>query len=704
VRSIARASGPPELLAFASLLLLAALLLFSVGRPLFTDDLWWHLALGRAYLANGPWLSSDPLLFAAAGPPSPAAWLFDAILAGILDSAGLNALRVFHVAFVAVLLGVVWHVLRRAGSTRSVAGLCTAAFLVLSAYRMFQLRPELATILATSCLHALLFAAPRAPSSRAIALAGLLSGIWVNLHAGFLLGPILVTAALLGVVTTLPFQSPTRRAEQTRRAGRLAIALGVVLLATLCNPEGLGAYAAYFAAGDTTPDLSMVADEWTPLNLFAAPRLNAPPAPLVWGLVWALWVATLGVGFRALRGWRKDDDRAWVDPALLSLAAAGLMAALVAVRFSWLGIFPLLLLVHAGRHKEWGTPFSWAAALCTLLLVPGYLALGDWPFLSRGVPRDLEGYATPYPANKYYASAAWFIHDTGIEGRLSTHYYQGGFYGFWLAPRVKPFINGSLNVPPAAVDDYMAIQIGHGVDSRRAILERLEANDIDLFLGVGLPSAQRPNRPWRYTTSHLEGAPGWRLVYRTLQLALYLRVSEESREQLQRIARYYAAEGVPFDPDIGFDVAAVLEQAPEWAIREGLVPTIYPELIADTTRRLAVRNKLANLYAALGLYEEAVEIDRALVQHRGGHPETARRLVWCLLHLGFDQEARRAARRLGSDPLSANLAATALRITEQPDPEQRALALAFLPLFTHAESSRIASGRVRVPARPYPTP
>jgi hypothetical protein len=161
---------------------------------------------------------------------------------------------------------------------------------------------------------------------------------------------------------------------------------------------------------------------------------------------------------------------------------------------------------------------------------------------------------------------------------------------------------------------------------------------------------------------------------------------------------------VPFDPDIGFDVAAVLEQAPEWAIREGLVPTIYPELIADTTRRLAVRNKLANLYAALGLYEEAVEIDRALVQHRGGHPETARRLVWCLLHLGFDQEARRAARRLGSDPLSANLAATALRITEQPDPEQRALALAFLPLFTHAESSRIASGRVRVPARPYPTP
>jgi hypothetical protein len=704
VRSFARASGPPELLAFASLLLLVLLLLFSVGRPLFTDDLWWHLALGRAYLANGPWLSEDPLLFAAAGPPSPAAWLFDAVLAGILDTAGLNALRVFHAAFVVGLLGVAWHAFRRAGSTRSIAGLCTAAFLVLAAYRIFQLRPELATILATACLHALLFATPRAPSSGRVALAGLLCAIWTNLHAGFLLGPILVTAALLGVGVTLPFQHAERRAEQARRAGRLAIALGVVLLATLLNPEGPGAYAAYFAAGDSTPDLSMVSDEWTPLNLFAAPRLNAPPAPLVWGLIWALWLATLGVGFRALRSWREYDDPAWVDPALLSLAAAGLTAALIAVRFSWLGIFPLLLLVHVGRHREWGTPSSWGVALCTLLLVPGYIALGDWPFLSRGVPRDLEGYATPYPANKYYANAAWFLQDAGVEGRLITHYYQGGFYGFWLAPRVKPFINGSLNVPPAAVHDYMAIQIGHGVDSRRGILERLEANDIDLFLGVGLPSASRPNRPWRYTTSHLEGAPGWRLVYRTLQLALYMRVTEENREQLQRIARYYEAEGVPFDPEIGFDVAAVLEQAPEWAIRQGLVPTTYPELVADTSRRSAVQNKLANVYAGLGLYAKAVEIDRKLVQHPGGRGESARRLVWSLLHLGSDEEARKAARRLGNDPLSANLAAAAVRIAGEQDPERRALELAFLPAFTHVESSRIASGRVRMPARPYRAP
>ena len=253
MRSRARAGGRPELLASTCLLALACLLLYSTGRPLFTDDLWWHLALGRAYLSEGPWLTSDPLLFAAAGPPAPAAWLFDALLAGILDTLGLNALRGFHVVFVVGLLAVAWRCFRGAGATRALAGTCTAAFVVLAAYRVFQLRPELATMLATLALYALLLASSRPPSFRRIALAGLLCALWANLHAGFLLAPILLSAALLAVVVTLPLQAPARRAVQARRAGRLSIALAVVVCATLLNPEGPDAHLAYFAAGDTTP-------------------------------------------------------------------------------------------------------------------------------------------------------------------------------------------------------------------------------------------------------------------------------------------------------------------------------------------------------------------------------------------------------------------------------------------------------------------
>jgi hypothetical protein len=687
---------------------LACLLLYSVGRPIFTDDLWWHLALGRAYLAEGPWLAADPLLFSAQGPPTPASWLFDAASYGLLDLGGLTLLRIFHVAWVAGLLAFAWRSFRRSGATRAVAGLATSAFIVLAAYRLFQLRPELATILATLALYALLFSSERVPSYGRVALATLLCALWANLHAGFLLGPILLAGALLGIVITLPLQPTRRRSSQILRTRRLGLALGLAIAASLLNPQGPDAYLAYFAAGDSTPDLSVVGDEWTPLHLFSLPRSNSPPAPVVWGIFWLLLPAVALTALRALHSWRDDDESRWVDPALLALAAAGWVAGLLAVRFSWLACFALLLLARTSRHAPRPAITSSVAAAGSLLLVPGYLVLGDWPFLSQGVPRDLAGYAVPYPAHKYYANAAWFLQDAGVEGRLFTAYDQGGFYGFWLAPRVRPFVNGSLNVPQATLDDYLAIQTGHGLTSRSEMLERLAAHDIDLFLGTGLPSAPRPNRPWRYTTSHLEEAPGWLLVYRNLQSALYLRVSADNHEQIARIDRYYESNGVPIDPIAGLDVGAISRQAPAWAIREGLVPPRFPELLAERYavqpgRRIPAQNRLANLHAGLGLYERAVAIDRGLVRGSAPPPESRRRLVWSLLHLGRDEEALAAAAGLSGDGLSGYIAATAQRIASIDDPEVRALSLAFLPLFTHAESGRIASGRVPTPARLFDT-
>jgi hypothetical protein len=693
----------------AAWIALSWLLLYSTGRPIFTDDLWWHLALGRAYLAEGPWLAADPLLFAAEGPPTPAAWLFDAASYRVLSVGGFTLLRIFHVAWVVGLLAFAWWSFRRAGATRAVAGLASSTFSVLAAYRVFQLRPELATMLATLALYALLFASGRAPSYGRIALAALLCALWANVHAGFLLGPTLRAGALLALLVTLPLQSTRHRAAQAERTRRLGLALGLAIAASLLNPQGPGAYLAYFAAGDSTPDLSVVADEWSPLQLFALPRSNSPPAPIVWGIFWLLIPAVTFTAWRAWRSWRDDDESSWVDPALLALAAAGLIAGLLAVRFTWLAVFALLLLARTSGRAERTASISWVAAAGSLLLVPGYLVLGDWPFLSQGVPRSLAGYASPYPANKYYANAAWFLRDAGIEGQLFTAYSQGGFYGFWLAPRVRPFVNGSLNVPQATLDDYLAIQTGYGLTSRREMLERLAAHDIDLFLGTGLPSAQRPNRPWRYTTSHLEGAPGWLLIYRNLQSALYLRVTPDNREQLARIDRYYDSHGVPFDPAAGLDVGAIWRRAPDWAIREGLVPFGFRELLAERYsvqpgRRIAVQNRLANLQAGLGLCDRAVAIDRELVRSSAAPPESRRRLVWCLLHLGLDDDALAAASGLEGNGLERHIAAATQRIASIDDPEVRALALAFLPLFSHAESGRIASGRVPTPARRFATP
>ena len=46
----------PVVAAAGSLALLVVLVLQVTGRPLATNDLWWHLAMGRAYASEGPWI------------------------------------------------------------------------------------------------------------------------------------------------------------------------------------------------------------------------------------------------------------------------------------------------------------------------------------------------------------------------------------------------------------------------------------------------------------------------------------------------------------------------------------------------------------------------------------------------------------------------------------------------------------------------
>ncbi len=70
----------PGLATHAIAAALLALLLAAVGQPIFTDDLWWHLALGEARASTGMSLEQDPLLYTAAGPPSSSPWLSQVVL------------------------------------------------------------------------------------------------------------------------------------------------------------------------------------------------------------------------------------------------------------------------------------------------------------------------------------------------------------------------------------------------------------------------------------------------------------------------------------------------------------------------------------------------------------------------------------------------------------------------------------------------
>jgi tetratricopeptide (TPR) repeat protein len=323
--------------------------------------------------------------------------------------------------------------------------------------------------------------------------------------------------------------------------------------------------------------------------------------------------------------------------------------------------------------------------------------------ISRGIPGSWSGYAQPYPASKYYAQAVWLLKDAGLEGNLFNDYFMGGFLGYWLAPPLRSFINGTLNVSAEAMNANRAIRERRGSAPGENFPQLLDRLRVDLFLGIRLPQIPNSNRPWFYTTGHLERTPGWIPAFRNLRSAVYLRVNPRNRANLERVVDYYARQQVPFDPRRGFDPERVIREARSWAVEHGLVPSHFEALATashtlDFARRRPARDRLASLYAALGLYEQAIRLDRRALRSDPGDIATRRRLVWSLLRLGRAAEALEAAEELAQaaprDWLSREIAAAARRYAALDDAGEAAALVARLPLFTPGQAALILSGVV----------
>ena len=708
--------------------LLVALVLVAVAQPITTDDLWWHLALGDAYAQQGPWLARDPLLFTSPGPPVAAAWLTDLALVSIAKLGGFNALRLTHLLLVAAILALVWSLLKRASHSQLTASLCTGAFIALSAYRLVQLRPHLLTMLSTLVLYRLLLEANECPTRRRVVASVLLCGLWPNLHAGFLLGPVLLMAGIGGIVLYGIVSARSLAPSLTPRVIWLGAAFALGTLATGFSPAGIEPHMTYLAAGSETPSLTRVADEWAALAAFQFPRPGSQPTPMGWIVFWGLALGCLVAVTGALRNLRSAEHSqpSNVNPALLALAVVGVMAPLVAVRFLWLGIFPLLLLsvplgtllnspaepregeANKGKSRAIGVLGSSTAG--AVLLLVGFSQIGDWPVVSRSIPPTARQYAQPYFAAKYQAHAVWMLDDADVEGNLFNEYYMGGFLGYWLAPRLRTFVNGSLNVSLEAMDANLPVRERRGAGEDESFLGLLDRQGIDVFLGMGLPRLKLGNRPWFHTTAHLENTPGWILVFRNITSAVYLRDDPRNADNLARVADYYRNRGVPFDTVLGFDTARVIREAHDWAIANGVLPTYYDELIANSgeaNSRQGVQSLglLASFYSALGLYDEAIAIDRVLLARAPNLPRVRRRLVWCSLHVGAFAQAAELARShpasVRADPLLraagrvaqfATLGTTAVATMDEAVKEELSGRIARLPVFTFAEAGNLRAG------------
>lgn len=721
-------------------LMLAAATLVLAGQPIYANDTWVHLALGEAFAEQGPWLQQDPHLFAAAGPPSPSSWLGSVAIHSAYRFFGFTGVRIGHVIGALAILVIAWRGLRRAGTSPTFASAGFVGFVVLSTYRLAQLRPDLFTIGATLSLYPLLLASRSGPERIRTGIACCLMVVWSNIHAAFILGPVLVLlASAVGMLVAILPHGGSERKDEAVRARRLATAGVWMTLAGLVNPQGPTAYLAYFHAGTGTLALESVVDEWGPTRLLTWPVPFLPPTLAAWLMT---WVCVFGVAWAAAhwareRFLRRGDDETVLDPVLLGLAAAGIAAAVFASRFLWLGIFALASIAQLAARsfgqrshvvverttsgvppeirsstKCNGVPRAGAIALAIAVTTIGTLHfwVGDWPLVSRSMRADDADYGAPYPTERFNAHAIWFLADTGVEGRIFNDYPLGGFMSFWLSPRLRMASSGSMNVSKDAMEANLAIGSRQQLRADEDFGALLDRMGFDLFLGLGVPIPATPGRPVPCTVRHLEHEPGWLLVFRNLRNAVYLRKNERNARNLERIAAYYARAGVPFDRERGFEAEQVIRKATPWALAHGLIPFDFEALVenARTARREGridgQVHRLAVLYATLGLYERALQIDRFIQEAGGPEPISAWRLLWCLVQLDRWDEALALATDLDRKSAKATESGTGawsapLEKLRSADLASRASQVAQLPMLRPERVDWVRHGIAIAPAR-----
>jgi hypothetical protein len=486
--------------------------------------------------------------------------------------------------------------------------------------------------------------------------------VWANVHSGFIVGPLLMLAGLLGMVLRalclghLAGDRSAARIEWTR-ALRMGAALLVGLLATMLNPRGLHQHLTFLSFQETAA--LPARDDWPGFRPWRLVDFGGQMGGFEFVVTDALMATFVVV---ALQGsWRflrrpSSSTLLGVEPVALGLASASFLAMVIAMRFNWLCVFPLVFLLRSYRSFLDERPRLAAPALapigCAIILAlfVGFLTTARYGRFTVVDPRLWR--ATPYTASKYFLPGVQFLGEAGVEGHAFNSYNLGSFLGYWHRPRILAFIDGRNEAyPPAVYHDYERIVLQRGATPHESLLELLDRREVDLFFGSGYPYGRVPGGPRYHTTSHLDGAPGWILVFRSVDHAIYLRVNERNRENLERIASFYARENVPFDVEGGLDVEAVITRRPDWAIAHQMLPFDYPALLAQSASheapgRLAALDLLGISYALIGAWESGVGVDRELLELEPRYPQARIRLVHGLLRLGRAREALAAVREL----------------------------------------------------------
>jgi hypothetical protein len=476
------ASAPtPWPLAAALFILVLAL----AARVPVDTDTWWHLRSGEHMLATGAILRTDPFSFTALGQPwIDHSWGTQLVMALVHRAGraliggpegGSIALALVTGAVAAAGMVLTFRITTGHPLVRfAVTALAAAAALI-----FWTARPQMVSFVLCAVILVLLHLLKRRRIDRLWVIPPLMV-VWVNLHAGYFIGFLLIAGFVAGETLGrwLDRDDPDR--VPTRKLLALVGIAALGYLALAINPNGIQMWPYAFRTFEIGVIQSLI-QEWASPNFhnrwfwpFAALLLLTFVALGRSGKRASVTDLTLliGTGFMALYSARNIPVFALVAAPLLADHAS---AALARVRGDRDPVAPRL-------------PQAWAIALLS-----GSVVLAGWMLTRTLRPRavaEVQAAVLPVRATEFLAAAK-------LEGQMFNAYDFGG-YLIYALPQHRVFVDGRTDLYRFEVlDDWVEAATGR---RWRETFEKWRIGFAIIQPNLGL-------------ADRLRGEPGWKQVY-----------------------------------------------------------------------------------------------------------------------------------------------------------------------------------------------
>jgi hypothetical protein len=217
-------------------LILLGILAFSpISAGLLRDaDTGWHIRTGELILATRAIPRTDPFSYTRQGAAWYAwEWMYDAVIAAIHHVSGLNGVVLFSAAVISITFALLFRFLLRRSGNLAVAASLTLLATAAAQVHMLA-RPHVLSWLLTLLWVENLLRFEEGETRTLLWLPPLML-VWVNVHAGFILGLGVLGVFIVGCMTRL-VTAP--QDGDRRKLSQLLIVLSVCLLATLLTPYG----------------------------------------------------------------------------------------------------------------------------------------------------------------------------------------------------------------------------------------------------------------------------------------------------------------------------------------------------------------------------------------------------------------------------------------------------------------------------------